>query len=84
MIYLHITRLNEKIIFLQFFNIFNIKTGIFFFLPEANWNECFVVIFTYLALKLLLKQIFFYLDFQEVQYYQIDRNIIKMKIFQSK
>lgn len=83
MIYLHITRLNGKKYFLQFFNIFNIKT-VLFFLPEANWNECFVVIFTYLALKLLLKQIFFYLDSQEVQYYQIDRNIIKMKIFQSK
>lgn len=84
MIYLHITRLNEKKFFYSFFNIFNIKTVLFFFLPEANWNECFVVIFTYLALKLLLKQIFFYLDSQEVQYYQIDRNIIKMKIFQSK
>lgn len=83
MIYLHITRLNGKNYFLQFFNIFNIKTGIIFFLPEANWNECFII-FTYLALKLLLKQIFFYLESQEVQYYQIDRNIIKMKIFQSK
>lgn len=31
MIYLHITRLNGKNFFLQFFNIFNIKTGIIFF-----------------------------------------------------